>query len=132
MTSLNAIESRLHVADVSRSAVFYRNTLGFEIGTMLPAESPQFAILEKGKVRLQLAQIKERTPLGNDSTSTLWLDVSGITDLHSTINKKVEIEWGPEVYGFGRREFAFKDPDGHLIILSEVTRDPPSCETTYR
>ena len=37
-------------------------------------------------------------------------------------------EWGPEVYFYHRREFAFRDPDGHWVILSEVTDDPPTCE----
>jgi hypothetical protein len=36
----------------------------------------------------------------------------------------VTIEWGPEVYFYHRREFAFHDPDGHLIVISEETDDP--------
>jgi len=37
---------------------------------------------------------------------------------------RVTVEWGPEVYFYQRREFAFRDPDGHLIIISEETDDP--------
>ena len=37
------------------------------------------------------------------------------------------IEWGPEVYWYGRREFAIRDPSGYLIIFSEATTDPPTC-----
>jgi hypothetical protein len=37
------------------------------------------------------------------------------------------VEWGPEVYSYGRRELGFRDPDGSWVILSEVTSDPPTC-----
>lgn len=36
----------------------------------------------------------------------------------------VTVEWGPEVYADGRREFAIRDPDGKLVILSGETDDP--------
>ena len=58
----------------------------------------------------------------------LWIDVAEIGELNSTIKEKVSVEWGPEVFFYGRREFAFKDPDGHLVTLSEVTDDPPTCK----
>ena len=38
------------------------------------------------------------------------------------------IEWGPEVYAYHRREFAFRDPDGHLVIVSEETDDPVTAD----
>jgi len=52
-----------------------------------------------------------------------------MADLENTIyldapKGRVTIEWGPEVYFYQRREFAFRDPDGHLIIISEETDDP--------
>ena len=55
---------------------------------------------------------------------TLYVDVTGALLLHEGLKKKVTIEWGPEVYAYQRREFAFRDPDGHLIIISEETDDP--------
>ena len=37
-------------------------------------------------------------------------------------------EWGSEVYFHVRREFAFRDPDGYLIICTnnKLTDDPPT------
>ena len=54
-------------------------------------------------------------------------DVSDAAGLHEALKGKVTIEWGPEVYFYHRREFAFHDPDGHLIIISEETDDPVTC-----
>ena len=35
------------------------------------------------------------------------------------MEKGIAIEWGPEVYDYGRREFAIKDNNGYLLALSE-------------
>ena len=127
MPTIQAIETRLIVRDVKRSAAFYADVLGFDIGTLWPDDSPQFAILHRDGLRLQLG--KRHGPSAGESEPgcTLWLDVSGVVDLHSAIKEKVSIEWGPEVYFYHRREFAFRDPDRHLVIVSEVTSDPVTC-----
>jgi hypothetical protein len=38
------------------------------------------------------------------------------------------IEWGPEVFEYGRRECSIKDPTGYSVVLSEETDDPPQSE----
>jgi catechol 2,3-dioxygenase-like lactoylglutathione lyase family enzyme len=128
MPSIKSIEVRLDVANVPRSAQFYAAILGFEVGTLWPEESPQFAILSRDGLRLQLGQSESDSTATHLPTSTLWLDVEEIGAFLSQIREDVNVEWGPEVYWYGRCEFAFRDPDGHLVILSEVTCDPPTCE----
>jgi catechol 2,3-dioxygenase-like lactoylglutathione lyase family enzyme len=128
MPSIKAIEVRLDVANVARSADFYADMLGFEVGTLWPDDSPQFAILTRDSLRLQLGRREDISVPASQPACTLWLDVAGIGDLHSRVKEKVHIEWGPEVYFYHRRELAFRDPDGYLVILSEVTDDPPTCE----
>jgi catechol 2,3-dioxygenase-like lactoylglutathione lyase family enzyme len=118
MFAIKAIEARLSVADVQRSAAFYADILGFSVSTLWPDDSPQFAILLRDGLRLQLAAG------GSQPGCTLCFDVSGAADLHSSIKHKIDVEWGPEVYFYHRREFGFRDPDGHLIIVSEATNDP--------
>jgi hypothetical protein len=126
MPSIRAIEARLAVANVTGSAAFYADMLGFAIQTLWPDDSPQFAILSRDGLRLQLSR-REGTSVPHPAC-TLWLDVAGVCDLYSTLQDKVSIEWGPDVYFYRRREFAFRDPDGHLVILSELTDDPPTGE----
>jgi len=128
MSSIKAIEVRLDVEDVPRSAGFYANMLGFEIDTMWPDDAPQFAILRHDGLRLQLGRSASDPRSAQRAPCTLWLDVAGIGELYAALQEKVRIEWGPEVYFYHRREFAFRDPDGHWVILSEVTDDPPTCE----
>ena len=72
--------------------------------------------LERDGVRLQLGKSETASPTAHLPTSTLWLDVDEVEEWHSRIREDVNIEWGPEVYWYGRREFGFRDPDRHWII----------------
>jgi uncharacterized glyoxalase superfamily protein PhnB len=44
---------------------------------------------------------------------TLYFDVGDARALHAALKDQVTIEWGPDVFFYHRREFAFRDPDGH-------------------
>jgi catechol 2,3-dioxygenase-like lactoylglutathione lyase family enzyme len=119
MPRIRAIEARLAVADVGRSAAFFAAVLGFEIRTQWPAGAPEFAILERDGARVQLARHGSADP-GGAVSGTLWIDVEDLATLHAQVKARVPIEWGPAGYFYGRRELGFRDPDGNLVILSEV------------
>lgn len=127
MPRFHRIEPRLAVADLARSLGFYRDLLGFAVEGPWPADHPEFAILDRDGVRLQLVD-----GLGAGGASPgggiVWLDVAGVAALYEVIRPSVPIDWGPEVYTYGRREFAVRDPDGNQVIFSEATDDPPTCE----
>jgi catechol 2,3-dioxygenase-like lactoylglutathione lyase family enzyme len=125
MPRVKAIEARLAVTDVARSVAFFGKTLGFNVATLWPEQTPQFAILDRDGLRLQIGKDEEGSRRG--ASATLWLDVEDLAALHAHVKVQTNIEWGPEVYSYGRREFGFRDPDGHWVILSEVTSDPPTC-----
>jgi catechol 2,3-dioxygenase-like lactoylglutathione lyase family enzyme len=127
MPKIKAIEARLGVADVKRSAQFYADVLGFRIGTLWPEDVPDIAILHRDGLRLQLGRRDEPAQAGAEDSCALCLDVTGAVEMHAAIKTRVAIEWGPEVYSYHRREFAFKDPDGYMVLVSEVTDDPVTC-----
>ena len=124
MTTIKAIETRLPVVDVTRSAAFYSDAFGLQVGTLWPGDRPEFAILSRDGLRLQLGMSNE----SGIRSCTLCFDVTDANALYAKLKEKVAIEWGPEVYFYHRREFAFRDPDGHTVIVSEVTSDPVTCE----
>ncbi len=121
--NLRVIEVRLDVSDLEASMAFYVEVLGFAVTTRWPADAPTFAILEQGGRRLQLAQRTRGSSKG--ASCSLWLDVEGLDAWHARVAAKRAIAWGPERYAYGRSEFAFHDPDGVLVILSE----PDGCAT---
>lgn len=126
MAYLLSISPRLHIADFNRSVAFYRDVLGFTVEAVFPEENPAFALLERDGVGLQIGGPEARKSPSDPPTMTLYLDVDDAAGLHAELKDKVAIEWGPEVFFYQRREFAFRDPDGHLIIVSEETDDPPT------
>jgi lactoylglutathione lyase len=126
MPRLHSLEPRLHVADFDRSLAFYRDVLGFDVLSEFTDDGPPFALLARDGVGLQIGGPQARKSPDAAPTVTLYFDVSDALALHARLKDSVAIEWGPEVYFYHRREFAFRDPDGHLIIVSEETDDPVS------
>ena len=124
MPLFHSLEPRLHIADYRRSVAFYRDVLGFEVKLEFPEENPVFAMLERDGTAIQIGGPQGTKSHANPPTCTFYFDVEDALALYDEVKAKVAIEWGPEVFFYHRREFAFRDPDGHLIIISEETDDP--------
>jgi catechol 2,3-dioxygenase-like lactoylglutathione lyase family enzyme len=118
------VAPRLPVADLDRTINFYSKMLGFECGALWPEHSPTFAIMDRDRINVQFDLAKPGMTLGN---ATLSFDVDDALGFIKQLDGRIPIEWGPEVYWYGRREFAIRDPDGYLIIISEETGDPPTA-----
>jgi len=127
MLRFDKVTPRLPVADLSRAVRFYADVLGFRVGHLWPDASPAFAILERDAIAVQFFLPDEHQPQA-PRNATLCLEVSDVTRLHQQLAGRVAVEWGPEVYSYGRREFAIRDPDGCLLIFTEETADPPTCQ----
>lgn len=121
------VTPRLPVADLSRTISFYTGVLGFQVSALWPEDKPTFAILDRDKVSLGFFTpdaLRGQVTIG---TADLYLGTEDVLGLHAAIEDRVKIEWGPEVYFYGRREFAVRDPDGYLLIFTEPTDEPPTC-----
>jgi len=119
------VSPRLPVRDLARTIEFYTSVLDFEMdGSPTPADKPTFVILERDGTVLQFFVPEQSEHCGFGAIS---IDTEDARSVHASLAEKVSIEWGPEVYWYGRREFSFRDPDGYAIIISERTDDPPDC-----
>ncbi|MBS0264241.1 MAG: VOC family protein, partial [Planctomycetes bacterium] len=107
-----AIQPRLPVASLDPAIRFYCEVLGFESPSGPPSPEDQFAILERDQIGLQLVIAGPDHPAGQ---LTLWIHVADAQAEYEAVRDKTPIEWGPEVYWYGCREFAVRDPDGHRI-----------------
>ena len=125
MVQFLGVSPRLPVLDLHRAARFYVDVLGFEAGDPWPEDNPSFIIVQRGNVSLQFVQAKVGEAVGNIAISINVDDAAVICD---AVKRRVAIEWGPEVYWYGRREFSFRDPDGYALIISAETNDPVECE----
>jgi catechol 2,3-dioxygenase-like lactoylglutathione lyase family enzyme len=124
---LTAVVPRLPVADLGRTVAFYTRTLGFRVSALWPDDRPTFAILDRDSVSLGFFTpdaVRGQVTIG---TADLYVGAEDVLGLHAAIRDSVKVEWGPEVFFYGRREFAVRDPDGYLLIFTEPTDDPPDC-----
>jgi DNA-binding transcriptional MerR regulator/catechol 2,3-dioxygenase-like lactoylglutathione lyase family enzyme len=128
LTKFLGVSPRLPVADLDRAIAFYKDTLGFQLKNSFPKNKPTFAIIARGEAWLQLyVPERARTEPYGEGVS-LSFNVVDARPVYEAVKDRVTIDWGPEVYSYGRREFSFKDPDGYGIIISAETSDPPDCE----
>lgn len=125
MSRFLRVSPRLPVADLARTIAFYRDLLGFEAGEPWPQEKPSFVLMSQGAVTLQFYVPEPAEPCGH---GTISIDVEDAQAVHDALIGRVNLEWGPEVYWYGRREFSFRDPDGYAILISEETTDAPTCK----
>lgn len=124
MSPVKALEPRIVASDVRRSAALYRERFSFTADLAWPDDKPEFALLSSCGGRLQITSM---AGCGSPGGCTLWIDVDDALGVHDRIAKLLSVEWGPEVYWYGRREFAVRDPDGHLVIVSQETDEAPTC-----
>ena len=126
---LREVLPRLPVRDLSTVIDFYKKVLGFKEDMVWPEEAPTFAILERGAVRIAFFGSDEHRKVTATGNIELVLETADAKAEHEAVKVAgAVIEWGPEVYFYGRREFGFRDPEGNLIIFSEPTDDPPDCD----
>ncbi len=125
---MKRVEPTLKVGDLHETIDFYRDLLGFQLDLLWPAESPNFCIMSHDDVRLMFYVDTEHREPQPQMTGQLRLDIVGVTPLYESLRDKVDTEWGPEVFHYGRREVAIVDCNGYSIILSEITSDPPTCD----
>jgi len=125
--SFQAVIPRLPVTDLGRTAAFYSQVLGFQISILYPENAPTFCVLDRDSISLGFFTADQTRPDLVIGTVELYLAVNDVQALFVEIRDQVFIEWGPEVYFYGRREFAIRDPDGYLLIFTEPTDDLPTC-----
>ena len=125
--AFNGVTPFLKTNDLARTIRFYVDLLGFVVDSQWPADNPTDCILDNGQVHLAFGTDPQNRYPAPALSGQLWIDVDNVLALHARLVGKVPIEWGPEVYGYGRREFAIKDPNGYLLAFSERTTEPPDC-----
>ena len=124
---LTGVIPRLPVADLGRTVRFYTGVLGFRVSLMWPETAPTFVVLDRDAVSLGFFTSDALRGPVTIGTADLYLGADDVLGLHAAIKDVATVEWGPEVFFYGRREFAVRDPDGYLLIFTEPTDELPDC-----
>ncbi len=113
--------------DLQATIDFYSGVLGFVLDSASPPHDPRICFLDHGPVHLCFYLDLERRDPEPCLSGQLYFHVEDVRAYHRRIKDEVEIVWGPEVYSYGRREFAVRDPNGYILTFSEPSDDPPQC-----
>ena len=120
MATLKSITPHLKTNDLAATIRFYTEVLGFTVAASWPEEhQPTDCVLDHGDVHISFTVDPNKWYPAPCLAGQLWIEVQDVMSLHSKIGGKVKVEWGPEVYFYGRREFAIKDSNGYLLAFSE-------------
>lgn len=126
-TKMRRVSPRLPVARLQRTMDFYTQVLGFRIRCLWPNEKPTFLMLDRDDVGLSFDEVGTTPTWQAASGGGFYVEADDVRAMHEALRGRVPIEWGPEVYPYGCRQFAIRDPDGYVIIFTEETDDPPTC-----
>ena len=125
---IDDLTPRLPARLFAKTVAFYQEVLGFEISVAWPSDNPSFVILRREGASIGFSAVDDGADGPTHHPVELYFRVRDVRATHSQLKDNVAVEWGPEVYSYGCREFAVRDPEGHLLIFSEPTNDPPTTE----
>jgi catechol 2,3-dioxygenase-like lactoylglutathione lyase family enzyme len=133
--NLTDVVPNLIVADIDRSAAFYRDALAFETVTTVPDQAPfVFVWLRRGGVSVFLnaaAGVREdmpalaARPIGGTATLFVTIEAdtieAGVDALFAAVAGRARVVMPLKDQFYGMREFAIEDPDGYVIIFAQRT-----------
>jgi uncharacterized glyoxalase superfamily protein PhnB len=118
----HGVQPVLPVADAARAARYFRDVLGFEID-FIAGEPPSYARVKKGADRSHGDPVYIRLwqcspPAGarawkGEIVIHVGHDVDGLHDAY--VRRGVTVVEAPVSQPWGLREFAIREPDGHIL-----------------
>lgn len=113
---------QLFVADVERSAAFFRDKLGFGID-YLYGQPPFYGLVSRDGVGLNLrhmdAPVIDPTLREREVLLSAAIVMEGIEELFQEYqNRKVDFAQTLSQQPWGSRDFVVRDPDGNLICFA--------------
>lgn len=110
----------LLVRDIEETQAFYES-LGFAVSGFYPGkQNASWIELERDGVTLQFhCQPPTGTPREPIFSGTLYFYPQNLDALLEEFRGQVEFAWGPEIMGYGMREFAVQDPNGYFLAFTE-------------
>ncbi|MBV9241417.1 MAG: bleomycin resistance protein [Acidobacteria bacterium] len=123
-SELHSIAPTFVVADVVRTAEYYRDVLGFELlGYFL--DPPVFAMAQRGRVEIHFGKSSTGETICNETVrkglgTDAYIFVSDIVALFDELTAKgATIVDGPTERPYGRTEIEVLDCDGHKLVFGE-------------
>lgn len=126
MPILNSIAPTFPVADVDAAIRWYETKLGF---TSYPfPETPPyvFASVCRDQIEIMFQRIDgyQKPDLYRLRSGGVWdayIRMEGVKGFYEAVKDEVEIKMPLRKQGYGDWEFEVKDPNGYILVFSELT-----------
>jgi catechol 2,3-dioxygenase-like lactoylglutathione lyase family enzyme len=117
MARLNKLTPMLQTPNVRATVAFYTEMLGFKLEVLWPAESPSWCRLAHGDIQVMFMTNEHYGAPA--MTGTLYIETDEVMAIHRSLEGRVEVLWGPELYHYGMLEFAIKDLNGYTVSFGQ-------------
>ena len=124
--SFKTVTPNLMVEDVNQTIEYYQTQLDFELMATVPEKGDlAWAMMQRDSVTLMFQQrenLLEEIPILADQSGggalTLYIDVDNVSELHQSLQDKVEMVQTLHTTFYGRTEFAIKDCNGFVLAFA--------------
>jgi predicted enzyme related to lactoylglutathione lyase len=117
----------LAVADIDRSAAYFRDALGFAVQW---SDMTDWRLVTRGSVRVMLGRCPDAMPAAQtgDHSYFGYMEVDDIDALHREFAQSGAIVLEPPTdRPYGMREMTLATPDGHRFVMGQAS--DPSAQT---
>jgi hypothetical protein len=128
MTRLISSAPCFAVADVDSTMSWYEQQLAFK-SHPFPEKPPHvFCILVRDRIEIMLQRIEgyQKPDIYNLRGCGVWdayIRTQGVKELYEAVKERVEILRPLQKQPYGDSEFEVKDPNGYVLVFSEVIDD---------
>ena len=125
MPKLNTAVPAFPVADVDATIRWYETELGFS-SYPFPETLPHvFAIVCRDQVEMMFQRIKgyQKPDLYHLRGGGVWdayIRMEGVKEFYEAVKGKIEIKMPLRKQKYGDWEFEVKDPNGYILVFSEL------------
>ena len=114
------------VADISLTIDWYQKHLGFWSDPFPPNPPYVFAMMFRDDVEIMLQRLDgyKKPDLYSQRNGGIWdayIRMEGVNELYESIRDNVEIVGPLLQQPYGCWEFEVKDPNGYVLVFSEIT-----------
>jgi uncharacterized glyoxalase superfamily protein PhnB len=125
MSKLNRVAPTFPVADIDATIRWYETELGFT-SYPFPENPPYvFASVCRDDVEIMFQRIEgyQKPDLYQRRSGGVWdayIRMEGVEEFYEAVRDKVEINMPLRKQGYGDWEFEVKDPNGYILVFSEL------------
>jgi uncharacterized glyoxalase superfamily protein PhnB len=115
------------VADVAKTLRWYEEYLGFTGHPFPPDGPPAFGVMVRDRIEIMLQRIEDyQKPdlydlRGGGGVWDAYIRMKDVKEFYEKVKDRVEIVRRLEKQFYGDWEFEVKDPNGYVLVFSELT-----------